>query len=135
MVPADLASAGAGDHPSGAVRSVPDISADADPFTPFNTGLLSFPKNKPPVFSQEGFGGTSVSVPPIAGMVIAAQQGQPRSFGFINPALYRLAGTSAVRDVLALTSSSPARWRAAQAGDIGVHPRRITERQSPPSRR
>src|SRR5450432_4367725 len=45
-------------------------------------------------------------------MVIAAQRGEPRPFGFINPALYRLAGTSAVHDVLPLTSSSPVRWRA-----------------------
>ncbi len=43
VVPAALAQAGAGDQHGGPVRSVPDLSADADPFTGMATGLVSFP--------------------------------------------------------------------------------------------
>jgi hypothetical protein len=41
-------------------------------------------------------------------MVIAAQQGQSEPFGFINPTIYELAGTSAIYDTLPLNSHSPA---------------------------
>jgi subtilase family serine protease len=98
----------------GAVRSVPDISADADPFTGFNEGELVFnPKepSEPPTFVQFDIGGTSLASPLVAGMVIAAQQGQSEPFGFINPAIYDLAGTSAVYDTLPLTNHSPAPYR------------------------
>lgn len=108
VVPAALATA-PGDR--GAVRSVPDISADADPFTPFAYGFLDFPKNKPPRFHPSHLGGTSLSTPLVAGIVAAAQQGQGKPFGLINPALYKLAGTSAVTDPRPLASSSPVLWR------------------------
>jgi subtilase family serine protease len=108
VVPAALATA-PGDR--GAVRSVPDISADADPFTPFAYGFLTFPKNKPPQYNPSHLGGTSLSAPLVAGIVAAAQQGQAKSFGLINPALYKLAGTSAVTDARPLASSSPVLWR------------------------
>ena len=42
----------------GTTRSAPDISADADPFTGINVGLLNL-KGKQPVFFQESIGGTS----------------------------------------------------------------------------
>ena len=98
----------------GTVRSVPDISADADPFTGFAVGYLTFhnKSGRPPTYSQFPVGGTSVSSPLVAGMVAAAQQGQPAAFGFTNPALYQLAGTGALNDTLPLTSSSPAAYRA-----------------------
>lgn len=108
IVPAGLATA-PGDR--GAVRSVPDISADADPFTPFAYGFLTFPKNKPPLYHTSHLGGTSLSAPLVAGIVAAAQQGQGKPFGLINPALYKLAGTSAVTDPRPLASSSPVLWR------------------------
>jgi subtilase family serine protease len=94
----------------GTTRSAPDISADADPFTGINVGLLNL-SGKTPVFFQESIGGTSESSPLVAGMVTAAQQGQRAPFGFINPAIYRLHGTSAFFDTLPLTSRSPALYR------------------------
>jgi subtilase family serine protease len=85
---------------TGPVRSAPDISADADPFTGFAVGMLVPGKDGTMVFVEETFGGTSESSPLVAGMVIAAQQGQKASFGFINPAIYELAGTTAFFDTL-----------------------------------
>jgi subtilase family serine protease len=114
VVPAALATA-AGDR-GGAIRSVPDISADADPFTGFAVGLLSPANNGALVYGESDIGGTSLSSPLVAGMVTAAQQGQAEPFGFINPLLYRLAGTGAVYDTLPLTGSSPALWRGMACG-------------------
>jgi subtilase family serine protease len=108
----------------GSVRSVPDISADADPFTGFAVGYLTFhnKSGKPPTYSQFPVGGTSESSPLVAGMVAEAQQGQPAAFGFVNPALYHLAGTSALNDTLPLTSSSPVAYRgvACDPHDCGL---------------
>jgi subtilase family serine protease len=111
VVPASLAKAPG--NRGGPVRVVPDISADADPFTGFAVGLLTFhtKKHLPPTFSESDIGGTSLSAPTVAGIVMAAQQGQSGPFGLINPAIYKLAGTSAVFDSLPLTSSSPALYR------------------------
>jgi subtilase family serine protease len=98
----------------GPVRSSPDISADADPFTGMAVGLLVFNAkhpNQPPKFRLEDFGGTSEAAPLVAGMVTSAQQGQHAPFGLVNAALYKLAGTSAFFGTLPLTASSPALWR------------------------
>ncbi len=114
VVPAALARA-AGNR-GGLVRSVPDISADADPFTGFDLGVLSFPKNKPPKYSESDIGGTSLASPLVAGMVAAAQQGQKSSFGFLNPAFYKLAGTSAVNDTQPITGASPAQYHGIACG-------------------
>lgn len=93
----------------GPVRSVPDISADGDLFTGMAVGLLvSAGPGVPPEYIQMPVGGTSLATPLVAGMVTAAQQGQRRAFGFIDPLLYKLAGTDAVHGTLPLTSSSPA---------------------------
>jgi subtilase family serine protease len=92
----------------GPVRSVPDISADADPFTGMAVGLLAFSAHKAPAYAEEDVGGTSLASPLVAGMVTAAQQGQAKPFGFTNPVFYKLLGTSAVTDALPLTSKSPA---------------------------
>jgi subtilase family serine protease len=110
VVPKALATA-PGHHP-GLVRSEPDLAADADPATGFATGLLNFPKNKPPAFFLAQVGGTSMAAPLVAGIVAAAQQGQHRVFGFTNPALYRLSGTTALHDMLPLTARSPGLFRS-----------------------
>jgi subtilase family serine protease len=82
---------------NGPVRSAPDISADADPFTGFAVGMLVTENNKT-VYTEETFGGTSEASPLVAGMVIAAQQGQAEPFGFIDPAAYKMVKTSALYD-------------------------------------
>jgi subtilase family serine protease len=95
---------------SGPVRSVPDISADADPFTGMAVGLLSFPASGPPVYSESDIGGTSESSPLVAGIVTSAQQGQSVPFGFLNPVLYKLNNTNSYNATLPLSSASPALW-------------------------
>jgi subtilase family serine protease len=105
---------------SGPGRVVPDISADADSFTAFGTGLLTFDPSDPsapPTFGLAPISGTSLSTPLVAGLVTAAQQGQSEPFGLINPAIYQLAGTSALHDILPLTASTPALFRGVACGD------------------
>jgi subtilase family serine protease len=107
VVPASLAKAPG--NRGGAIRSVPDISADADFLTGMAVGLLtSLGPGNPPTYFQTAIGGTSLAAPLVAGMVTAAQQGQARPFGFINPAIYKLAGTGAFHDALPITASTPA---------------------------
>jgi len=111
VVPTALTKAPGNRGPS---RSAPDISADADPLTGFAVGLLFFDPSNPsaaPSFSLSDIGGTSEAAPLVAGIVTAAQQGQRSPFGLIDPALYKLAGTSAIHDVRPLTSKSPALFR------------------------
>jgi len=95
----------------GPVRSEPDIALDADLYTGFATGLLTFPKGKPPKFIKIPVGGTSMSAPLVAGIIADAQQGQHKAFGFTNPGLYRLNGTRALHDILPSTSRTPALFR------------------------
>jgi subtilase family serine protease len=120
VVPAALATAPG--NRGGRVRSVPDISADADPFTGFLEGVLSFPKNKPPKYTQFDIGGTSLASPLVAGIVTAAQQGQHTPFGQLNRVFYKLAGTSAFFDTLPLTKHSPVAWKGTACGvrDCGI---------------
>lgn len=115
VVPAALSTV-AGNRGHGPVRSVPDISAVADPFTGLAVGLLAFGAHGKVTFSETDVGGTSLAAPLVAGMVLDAQQGQARPFGFTDPALYQLArtraGSRAFTDPLPLTGRSPVRWRA-----------------------
>jgi subtilase family serine protease len=91
---------------------VPDLSADADPATAMAVGEFSTAPGKKPVFYLISGGGTSEATPLVAGLVAAAQQGSKVPFGFLDPVLYKLARTSAFRDVLPLTATSPALFRA-----------------------
>jgi subtilase family serine protease len=107
---------------SGAARSVPDISADADAATGFALGTLTFPKGGgTPTYSESVTGGTSVACPLVAGMVAAAQQGQAVPFGFLNPVLYRLYGTDAFHDTLPITSHSPVTERVMYCPPVFCH--------------
>jgi subtilase family serine protease len=66
-------------------RGVPDVSAVADP----NTGLAFYEGG-----AWSLAGGTSASAPLWAGLMAIADQMAGRSLGFINPTLYKLAGSS-----------------------------------------
>jgi subtilase family serine protease len=107
---------------SGAARSVPDISADADAATGFAVGTLTFPQGGgTPTYSESVTGGTSVACPLVAGMVTAAQQGQAMPFGFLNPVLYKLYGTDAFHATLPITSHSPVMERVMYCALVFCH--------------
>jgi hypothetical protein len=75
------------------------------------------------VFTLVTGGGTSEATRLAAGMVAAAaQQGSKKPFGFLDPVLYKPAGTTAFRDVLPLTAATPALDRATScpAADCGA---------------
>jgi len=101
----------------GLVRTVPDISADADPFTGMAVGTMTLSSAGQPVsYATMPTGGTSLSTPLVAALVADAQQGLPRPFGFLNPVLYRMAGTRALHAPQPVTSSTPAEYRAVACG-------------------
>jgi subtilase family serine protease len=109
VVPKSLATA-TGDR-GGLVRAVPDISADADAFTGMAVGMLSFDdQGNVTGYFEEPIGGTSLATPLIAGIVADAEQGQG-SFGFLNPALYELAGTRAFNDARPLSAKTNPAYR------------------------
>jgi subtilase family serine protease len=101
---------------NGPVRVIPDISADANQFTGMLIGIL----NSSGAFTQENVGGTSLAAPLVAGMVTAAQQGQSKPFGFLDPTFYKIAGTMALHDPLPLTKASPPLWRAEVCATVAL---------------
>jgi subtilase family serine protease len=89
-------------------RAVPDIAADGDPDTGILTGYIASGTDaRPGPYQTEVNAGTSLACPLVAGLVADAQQGQKSDFGFINPLVYRLAGTRAFHDILPVTASMP----------------------------
>jgi subtilase family serine protease len=101
VVPTSLTNAG-GDK--GVGRAVPDISADADEYTGFRVGFLVGKHDN--IYRAFAVGGTSEASPLVAGSVAAAQQGESTAFGFLDPLLYKLAGTSAFHATLPVTSKT-----------------------------
>jgi subtilase family serine protease len=120
VVPARLARV-AGNRSSGLVRSVPDISADADLDTGLAVGLIQPNSKGVETYGEIPVGGTSLSAPLVAGMVIAAQQGE-RPFGQIDPVVYKLSHTSALHDPRPLTAHTRALYRASlcRVVDCGI---------------
>jgi subtilase family serine protease len=103
-----------GTRAGGPTRSAPDISADADPATGFLLLLQNLSHSGVVTgYTSESVGGTSISAPLVAAIVTAAQQGQARPFGFINPALYKIGNTAAINDALPLTAKTPVSYRQA----------------------
>ena len=102
-VPSALATSGGTAPPA---RVLPDISADAgNPWLIGATGLLD--PNDNTYEELPWGGGTSAASPLIAGMEADAMQAAGHPFGFANPRLYQLAGTSALRDILPVDPADP----------------------------
>jgi subtilase family serine protease len=95
-------------------RAVPDIAADGDLDSGLLTGYIASGTNAHPgPYHTVVNAGTSLASPLVAGLVADAQQGRKSAFGFINPLLYRLAGTGAFHDILPVTASMPQQDRDA----------------------
>jgi subtilase family serine protease len=108
VVPGSLARADG--NRGGVVRTAPDISAVADPYTAMAVGLTSLSPQVNTAYFEEPIGGTSLSTPLVAGIVADAEQGR-RPFGFLNPAIYRLAGSSALNDARPVNYKTASRYR------------------------
>jgi subtilase family serine protease len=83
----------------GSNRVVPDVAMDGDPSTAIAIGqTMTFP-NGDVRYVERRLGGTSLSSPMFAGVMAIADDAAGFAHGFVNPALYRLAGSSAFHDV------------------------------------
>src|SRR5450759_1698211 len=77
----------------GAHRAVPDVGMVGDPNTGFLVGQSqNFPGGSIH-YSEYRIGGTSLSSPLFAGVVAVADQVNGDSLGFLNPKIYKLAGS------------------------------------------
>lgn len=76
-------------------RLVPDVASLADPHTGYTIAVPG-----PDGTVQEAHGGTSLATPLVASMVAIAKARTGVEVGLATPALYALAGTDALRDVV-----------------------------------
>ncbi|MFF4695561.1 S53 family peptidase [Streptomyces chattanoogensis] len=84
----------------GAMRTVPDIAAVADPNTGFLVGQTQTLPDGKLGYDEYRIGGTSLAAPVIAGVQALAQQARHGvAIGFANPAIYQRYGTAAYHDV------------------------------------
>jgi subtilase family serine protease len=80
-------------------RTEPDVAMDADPQTGVTFAQTYVEPNGRKKIIDSWIGGTSLASPLVAGIMALADQRSGHPHGFINPALYRLRGTAALRDV------------------------------------
>jgi subtilase family serine protease len=80
-------------------RATPDIAMDGDPQTGMLVGETQTFLDGSVRYGEYRLGGTSLSSPLYAGMEALADQAAGHAHGFVNPALYRLAGSRALHDV------------------------------------
>jgi subtilase family serine protease len=106
-VPPALAKAG-GSTP---MRVVPDIAADADPYTGYYIGQTVNGQ-----FSIDSIGGTSLACPLIAGIQAVASQNRRFPIGFANPMLYSMR-SGAYRDVV---PHSPIHYASVSGAYLGT---------------
>jgi kumamolisin len=72
---------------TGKGRAVPDVSADADPFTGYEEYFTGFTGDP----LESGWGGTSFVAPQLAGATVVLDSYLGRRVGFWNPAIYHFA--------------------------------------------
>jgi subtilase family serine protease len=82
-----------GAHSRHAQRVTPDVSMNGDLYTSVLVGMTT-----DGVYSEGGYGGTSVSSPEFAAVQADAMQARQHAVGFANPAVYARAGL--LRDVV-----------------------------------
>jgi kumamolisin len=74
-------------------RAVPDIAADADPYTGYEEYFSRFPSVGLPALA-DGWGGTSFVAPQLNGSAAVIDSYLHHRTGFWNPAIYRFAASS-----------------------------------------
>jgi subtilase family serine protease len=119
VVPTALATDGGTTQAS---RVIPDISADAGlPWLIGWTGAVT----DGTYTEQPVGGGTSASSPLIAGLEADAIQAAEHPLGFINPALYTLSGSAAIRDILPVNPADPPILDGEQTEGAGIDTTRL----------
>jgi subtilase family serine protease len=79
-------------------RSVPDVAMDADPTTGMLVGQTqTFPDGA--YYDEYRIGGTSLASPLYAGMTALRVQRTGHRLGFLNPSIYRHAGSASITDI------------------------------------
>jgi subtilase family serine protease len=96
VVPDSIADINDAGHPQ---RAVPDLAMVGDPNTGYLVGQTQEFPDGSIRYSEYRIGGTSLSCPLLAGIQATANQLAHRRLGFLNPRIYRLAGSLAFRDV------------------------------------
>jgi subtilase family serine protease len=82
----------------GSGRQVPDVALDADPTTGMLVGeTQSFPDGK--YYGEYRIGGTSLASPLMAGMTALRSQNAQGRLGFLNPTIYKEAGSTSFNDI------------------------------------
>jgi subtilase family serine protease len=81
-------------------RTVPDVALDADPQTGMLVGETQTFADGSVRYGEFRLGGTSLATPLLAAIEALAVQATGHRQGFLNPALYALAGTEAFTDVV-----------------------------------
>lgn len=94
VVPAGLAAYNGSAH-----RAEPDLAMAADPQTGVVFSQTYVDPNGHRRIIDSWIGGTSLSTPLTAGLMALADQSSGRPHGFLNPLVYRLAGSAALHDV------------------------------------
>ena len=87
-------------------RAVPDIAADADPYTGYEEYFSKFPSAGLPALSA-GWGGTSFVAPQLNGSAAVIDSYLHHRTGFWNPAIYKFAASASITPFTPLDSSSP----------------------------
>jgi subtilase family serine protease len=77
-----------GAHSATPMRTTPDVSMDADPYTGFLFGLTQALPDGTTGYAESEIGGTSLASPLFAALVADSMQSRVLLPGFVNPALY-----------------------------------------------
>jgi subtilase family serine protease len=81
------------------MRVLPDVAMAADPMTGLLVGVTEKLPSGAVGYAESAIGGTSLATPLFAGLEADAEQAAGHPFGFLNPALYAMAGSGAFHDV------------------------------------
>jgi len=106
VINSDSSSTACGQTAPTLCREVPDVSADGDPVT----GYAVFATAPPAAPGWEVVAGTSAAAPlwaAFTGLVNADSSCRGQPVGFVNPALYQIAGTAYASNISDVTLASP----------------------------
>jgi len=87
-------------------RAVPDIVADADPYTGYEVYFSKFPSVGLPAL-MTGYGGTSFVAPQLNGSAAVIDSYLHHRTGFWNPAIYKFAANKSITPFTPLDAESP----------------------------